>query len=234
MIISFEGFQGSGKTTMGVAFAYEEHIRNGRKVIANNHLNFDFQHFSLEWFLEHIADGELEDCILFLDEMYQIADSRSSQTKLNKLFTYFVVQTRKRGVDLYICTHHLDHIDLRLRRAVDIRGACRYYAEKPCRKCRCKQCGGSGKLGGNTCPACGGRGGTGEYLGKPCDRCLGYGELGWVRATFLDRRLRRRYTSDNIFGGPLFANKYWHLFNSYDRIPMQARVVQGIDIEEIV
>ena len=82
--------------------------------------------------------------ILLTDEMYQMADSRSTQTKLNKLWTYFVVQTRKRGVDMYICTHHLDHIDLRLRRAVDIRGSCRFYPEAPCKKCKCKKCGGSG------------------------------------------------------------------------------------------
>jgi len=227
MIISCEGFQGTGKTTMAVALNYEEHMVNGRRIISNNHLNFDYQHFSLEWFLEHVADGELEDCNLLLDEMYQIADSRSSQTKLNKLFTYFVVQCRKRNVDLYICTHHLDHIDLRLRRAVDIRGSCRYYPERPCKKCRCKVCGGTGKVNGYPCEACDGKGGTGEYLGKPCDRCLGYGELGWVRGNFLDRRLRKRYTLE------LFGNRYWHLFNSYERIPMQAKIFQGIDTSEV-
>ena len=170
------------------------------------------QHFDIAWFLEHLVDGELEDCILFLDEMYQIADSRSSATKLNKLFTYFTVQCRKRGVDLYICTHHLDHIDLRLRRAVDIRGACRYYPEVPCKKCK----------------------GAKEYKGEPCDRCKGYGELGWSRVHFLDRRLRRRYTSDDILGGPIFGPNYWHLFNTKERIPIQARIIQGIDTMEVV
>lgn len=206
MIVSFEGSMGCGKTTMAVALADEEHRLNDRKIISNDHLNMDYTHFDLAWFLEHLVDGEMENCILFLDEMYQIVDSRSSATKLNKLFTYFVVQARKRDVDLYICTHHMDHIDLRLRRAVDIRGACRYHSEVPCRKCH----------------------GSGEYDGKPCDRCLGYGELGWVRAHFLDRRLRKRYTLD------VFANKYWHLFNTKERIPMQARILQGIDVLEVV
>lgn len=204
-IVSFEGIQGCGKTTVAVALCDEEYRENGRKIVSNDHLNLPYTHFDIAWFLEHLIDSELEDCILLLDEMYQIADSRSSATKLNKLFTYFIVQARKRDVDLYICTHHLDHIDLRLRRAVDIRGACRFYPEKPCKKCR----------------------GRGETGGTPCDRCLGYGELGWVRVYFLDRRLRRRYSLE------VFANRYWHLFNTRERIPMQARIFQGIDTLEV-
>jgi len=170
----------------------------------------------------------MEDCILILDEMYQIADSRSSQTKLNKLMTYFIVQTRKRNVDLYLCTHHLDHVDLRLRRAVDIRGACRFYLERPCRKCRCSVCHGTGLVNGLVCTECNGVGGTGKYNGKPCDRCMGYGEGGWERISFLDRRLRRRYSIE------LWGPMYWHLFNSYERIPMQARILRGIDTEMLV
>ncbi len=241
MIISFEGAQGTSKTTAAVAFAYEEYFRYGKRVISNDHLNFpkiDGQelptHFDLAWFLEHLVDGELEDCVLFLDEMYQIADSRSSGTKLNKLFSYFIVQCRKRGVDLYICTHHLDHVDLRLRRAIDVRGACRYYPEEPCRKCRCGHCGGTGRIGRDSCDECKGIGGTGEYKGSVCDRCLGYGTLGYSRVHFLDRRARRRYTSDDVLGGPIFGPKYWHLFNTKERIPIQARILQGIDLAEVV
>lgn len=205
MIVTMEGVMGSGKTTAAVALAYEEFKNNGKKVISNTHLNFDYTHLDLAWFVEHVVDAELEDCVLILDEMYQIADSRSSQTKLNKLFTYFVVQTRKRGVDLYICTHHLDHIDLRIRRAADIRGACRSSEEKPCHKCH----------------------GSGKYDGAPCERCLGYGLVGMVKVNFLDRRLRRRYSLE------ILGNRYWHLFNTYERIPIQARILQGIDVVEV-
>lgn len=228
MLVSLEGFQGSGKTTAAIALAYEEHKRIGRRVISNQPLQFEHQKFSIEWFLEHFSDNELEDCILIVDEMYQICDSRSSNTKLNKLFTYFVVQTRKRGVDMYICTHHLDHVDLRLRRAVDIRGSCRHHLEKPCKKCRCRVCGGSGQMvGGEVCGACNGVGGTGLVHGKPCDRCLGYGESGTVAVRFLDRRMRRRYSA--TFFGP----DYWHLFNTRERIPLQAKILQGIDTIEV-
>ena len=236
MIISFEGIQGMGKTTAAVAIAYEEHLATGKKVISNTHLNFDYQHFDLAWFLEHLVDHEMEDCLLVLDEMYQLADSRSSATKLNKLVTYFVVQARKRNVDWYVCTHHIDHIDLRLRRAIDIRGSCRGHEERPCKACRCRACGGVGSIMGGACEVCGGVGGTGQVGGQPCERCLGYGKIGWFRVNFLDRRMRKRYPSDVLpyFNGPILGNKYWHLFNTRERIPMQARILQGIETLEVI
>ncbi|KKN45386.1 hypothetical protein LCGC14_0683720 [marine sediment metagenome] len=234
MIVTWEGQQGSGKTTAAVAFAYEEHKANGRKVISNNHLNFDFTKFSLEFFIEHLADHEMEDCVLFLDEMYQIADSRSSGSKLNKLFTYFMVQTRKRNVDVYFCTHYLDHVDLRLRRAADIRNSCKYRSHV-CPKCKCKKCGATGQLrsdGRNTpCSVCNGVGGTGldPKTDQPCETCMGYGQLGWITLNIVDRRVKTRYTPPD-----LFANPYWHLFDSWDRLPMPAKVLQGIDTAEIM
>lgn len=230
MIISFEGLMGNGKTTAAVALAYEEHKKTGKLVYSNDHLNFDgYRHFDTAVFVEKVIGEELENMILLTDEMFQMADSRSSATKLNKLWTYFAVQTRKRDVDMYICTHNLDHIDLRLRRAVDIRGSCRFYPEKPCKKCRCRRCGGTGRIvNGDYCLECDGVGGTGRIHGNPCDRCLGYGERGWVKVFFLDRRLRRRYTLE------MFGPSYWHLFNTKERIPMQARILQGIDTAEVL
>jgi len=230
MIITWEGIQGCGKTTAAVAIAYEESKRTGKLVYSNDHLNFpDYRHFDTAVFVEKVVGEELEDMILLTDEMYQMADSRSSQTKLNKLWTYFAVQTRKRGVDMYICTHSLMNIDVRLRQAADIRGSCRYYPESPCSKCKCKNCGGQGSFpGGEICPACQGIGGTGEVHGQPCDRCKGYGQLGWVKIFFLDRRLKRKYTME------LFGPNYWHLFNTRERIPLNAKVLQGISTEELI
>ena len=113
-----------------------------KKIICNNHLNFPYTHFDPEYLLEHLEDEEIEDCILILDEAYQMGlDSRSTSSKFNKLLFYFVAQTRKRGVDLYMCTHHIDALEKRVRRAVDIRGTCRYNkgpieAEKPVKQRR--------------------------------------------------------------------------------------------------
>lgn len=222
--------QGTGKSTAAVGASVEENKRTGKLIYSNDHLNHpDYRHFDTAVFVEKVIGEELEDMILLTDEMYQMADSRSSATKLNKLWTYFVVQTRKRGVDMFICTHVFDHIDLRLRRATDVRGSCRYYPENPCKKCRCRKCGGTGFLqGGLICPECEGRGGTGQVNGQPCERCKGYGQWGVVKVFCLDRRIRRRYELE--FFGP----DYWHIFNTKERIPINARVLKGIDTLEYV
>ena len=191
-IVSFEGYQGSGKSTAAVACAYENYKQYGRKIISNNHLTCDYTHFDLAYFLEHIADGELENCTLLLDEAYQYMDNRLSQTKLSKLFTYFIVQTRKRGVDLYICTHHIMHVDVKLRRATDIRGACREFIQDPCPKCK----------------------GIGQYKEERCPVCLGFGKTGWIRVSFLNKRRRRRMTME------IFGPNYWSLFDTKERIPI--------------
>jgi hypothetical protein len=113
--------------------------QRGRRILSNNHLSptfGEYTFFDAKYFVEHLQDVELEQSSLLLDEAYIYMDARTGQGKLNKLFTYFTVQTRKRGVDMYVCTHHIDVLDKRLRRAVDVRGTCRYTKEDPCRKCK--------------------------------------------------------------------------------------------------
>lgn len=215
-IWTFEGPQGYGKTLSAVAIAYEEYKNYGKKVICNNHLNFPYTHFNLQYFLDHFTDRELENCVLILDEAYQYMDSRLTQTKLNKLFTYFVVQTRKRGVDLFVCTHHINNVDIRLRRAVDVRGACSYFPENPC-----KLCGGKGVRGNN---------------GDKCSRCLGYGQTGFARVSFLQLRgpasklsnKRRRFTVE------IFAPRYWSLYDTHERLPIQKKMFEGLEALEVV
>lgn len=105
----------------------EEAYREPKKVICNDHLNFPYTHLDPKYFLEHLEDEELEDCILLFDEPAQAGlDSRSTATKFNKLMTYFFAQSRKRGVEIYLCLLHIDMIDKRIRRWVDVRGTCRF------------------------------------------------------------------------------------------------------------
>jgi len=105
----------------------EEASRDHKKVICNNHLNFPYTHFDPQYFLEHLEDEEMEDCILIYDEPAQAGlDSRSTSTKFNKLMSYFVGQSRKRGVDIYFCLLHIDMMEKRIRRWIDVRGTCRF------------------------------------------------------------------------------------------------------------
>ena len=174
-IFTFEGVMGSGKTLSACALAYLEHTR-GREIISNVHVNFPFRQLDTQFFVDHMMDTELTDCVMILDEAYIYLDARTSASKLNKLFTYFIAQTRKRGVDLYVCIHHIDTLDKRLRRAIDVRGTCRYRKEIPCMKCK-----GEKEVQIKK---------TEEY--EACDRCNGYGVRGTANMTFFDMRTGKR------------------------------------------
>ena len=183
----------------------------------------------MEWFLENISkDEELNDTDVLLDESYQIMDSRAGMTKQNRLFTYFAVQTRKLGVDLYLPTHSIENIDIRIRRATDIRGTCKTYTTF-CPKCKCKKCKGAGTLNGRPCDECDGNGGTGLVNGEPCLECLGYGKLCLTRVFALDKRAHRRYTVDITPPDYRYSNFYFRFFNTKERIPLAARLLTGID-----
>lgn len=182
------------------------------KVISNTELNIRDSEgknivttFDTDYFVAHVLDHEMEDCILLLDEAYLYIDSRSGQSKMNKLFSYFVAQTRKRGVEMYVCVQHIDLIDKRLRRAVDERGTCKYLKEAPCSKC-----GGIGKIQQRQ------KGGI-QGPEETCSRCLGYGETGWATTTVWNKRTGERKRI-RIFGPGVF----W-LFDTKEILKVQGK-----------
>ncbi len=230
MITTFEGVMGSGKTLSAIALACSEHYQNGKKIISNIHLGFPYQRFDMQYFIEHLQDNVLNNCITVLDEAQQFLDARRSGGRANILWTYYTVQTRKRGVDLYACFHHIDVMDKRFRRQVDVRGTCRYEKEDPCTKCR-----GDGRLvkGNVVCPVCGKDGegpspdcsyckGTGEV----CPRCLGYGVTGWATTRFLDLRTGKR-SKIRVFGPAFFG-----MYNTNETIPFTGKQMR-IPVEDL-
>lgn len=185
------------------------------KIITNTVLNIKDEKgqslvtkFDTEYFLAHVQDLEMMDCILMWDEAYLYMDSRSSGSKMNKLTSYFIAQTRKRDVDMFVCVQHIDLVDKRLRRAVDERGTCRYRKESPCTACN--GLGKTEKKGRNGDP--------GESI--QCSRCLGYGETGWATSVFWNKRTGERKRI-KIFGPAVF----W-LFDTKELIPMQGKSLQ--------
>jgi len=238
MISTLEGLMGSSKSLTSVALLFMDFLENGRKIISNDHLKFPHIYMDLKHFVDHVADNEMSDSTILLDEGYLLMDSRTSSGKLNKLFTYFIAQTRKRNVDMYICTHHIDHVDKRLRRAVDIRGSCRYVKEEPCRKCAgsgdakgpgqgvCRKCFGRGVLFTclkeepltyedwriEVCDEC-----KGLQIGNACDRCMGWGKTGWGTTRFFNRRRGKR--SRLVIKGAAF----WDLYSTEELVPFSKK-----------
>lgn len=244
MIVTLEGPMGSGKTVTATALAYAESVQNSRRILSNFHLNFPYQLFDPTWFLEHITDEELTNCILLWDEGMQGLDS-SVRSKFSRLILYFVAQTRKRDVDMYVCCHNLDELDKRLRRKVDIRGTCSCYEEDPCRECKgekivsprkgmCSKCTGTGQLygdgetDGQECSECGGTG-----KGTLCRRCWGYGKTGWYTTRLIDLSVRvlaqgrRKVRKIRVFGPP-----FWSLYDTEERISFTAKQMR-VPVEDL-
>jgi len=133
VIILFEGALGSGKSLASTAFAIRDHIATKRRIISSTHIYnlgdyyeyLDYTRF-LRWMNE---DEELQNAIVVLDEAYLFVDSRLSQSALSRLLSYFFLQTRKRHVDLYVCSQQYELVDVRLRRNVDVRAICNFDKE---------------------------------------------------------------------------------------------------------
>ncbi len=98
---------------------------------------------------------------------------------------------------MYVCTHHIDVLDKRLRRAIDVRGSCRYIRESPCQGCK-----GAGYVKKK----------RGRGLVITCPRCLGYGHTGWAITDFLHQYTGQR--SRAIIQGPAV----WPLYDTRELV----------------
>lgn len=115
------GTLGSGKTLSMVRDLYFDNKNKNRRIISNLILNFTSKIISQKFF-DSFSDGqtqELFDLDLGIDELHIFLDSRSSTSRGNKYLSYFVLQTRKRGVELKGTTQFYDQIDRRLRKVCD-------------------------------------------------------------------------------------------------------------------
>lgn len=121
------GPMGSGKTTVITAMGVLAQQLDKVKLFSNYALsNIEYTYFHPTEFADLMNSEELNNAVILLDEAYLLMDSRSSGARINRLFSAFIYQARKRSVDVYIATHHPDHIDKRIRRAMNFRWRPRY------------------------------------------------------------------------------------------------------------
>ncbi len=127
MIVGIIGKRGSGKT-ITMAKTVKDMLKKGKTVYTNFHINLkaiDKKYHSKihlldSNFFKNYKDFKLYNCALFLDEIYIYIDSRSSMSKRNRLWSYFINQTRKRDVDLYFTTQFFRQVEVRLRDSTEI------------------------------------------------------------------------------------------------------------------
>ena len=122
MIVGIIGKRGCGKT-ITMAKTVKDMLEKGRTIYTNFHINkkgidkkyYKKIHLLDNEFFKNYKDFKLYNCALFLDEVYVYIDARTSMSKRNRLWSYFINQTRKRDVDLYYTTQFFRQVELRLR-----------------------------------------------------------------------------------------------------------------------
>lgn len=105
-----------------------EDLEQGKTVYTNFHLNLKSidkkYHKQIKLldnvFFENYKNFQLYDCSVYIDEAYIFFDSRMSQSKKNRIFSYFVCQTRKRTVNLVMSCQLFRSIDVRVRNQIEL------------------------------------------------------------------------------------------------------------------
>lgn len=122
MIVGIEGGLGTGKTILMVRYLkkdsenkHELYCNFGLKGVPYGPLDV------LEILKMQEGKVTLQNVSIAIDEITVFADCRTSMKKLNRLLSYFILQTRKRNVTLYYTTQDINMIDLRLANHTDIR-----------------------------------------------------------------------------------------------------------------
>jgi len=120
MINAIVGGLGSGKTLLMIFLLYLEK-RSGKLVMTNmSSVSYQDKPLHFEELLQDVQDNHaLNNIALGLDEVHIFLDSRSAMSKSSKVASYFILQTRKRNVNLYFTSQHIGQVDIRLRNMID-------------------------------------------------------------------------------------------------------------------
>lgn len=119
LVIGYTGRRGAGKTTAMTMDAYN-YMLAGYTVYTNMR-SLSFATCIEEEQILALADlDEFHDCVLVLDEIQVLFDSRRAARKQNVQFLYFIQQIRKRNVNLLYTTQFSRRIDVGIREHTDI------------------------------------------------------------------------------------------------------------------
>lgn len=115
MIIGILGGMGSGKTLL-LSKLLRDDLKVKKKIYSNYKLAFKHQILETEDIYKYAEqEEELSNLSIGLDEIYLYVDSRLSSQKKNRIYSYFLLQTNKRDVNLYYTAQRLNTVDKRFR-----------------------------------------------------------------------------------------------------------------------
>jgi len=126
----YKGRRGCGKTLTMVKDALNFYD-NGWTIYSNFDICIPYKKITNEDIINLVENENIKDCVLLIDEIQTIVDSRRSMKKDNLNFSYFVQQIRKRNIILLCTTQFTRTTDLRLREHTDIVVKPKIYHEYP-------------------------------------------------------------------------------------------------------
>lgn len=98
-----------------VYYAYE-YQKKGYNIYSNLKLNFPYTPLTQELLFEYTkGQKQFNKAIFLIDEIYLFMDSRSAGSNKVKMYTYFILQTSKRNVNLFGSLQYYGSVDKRFR-----------------------------------------------------------------------------------------------------------------------
>jgi len=130
MIILYKGRRGAGKTLTMVKDALNFYDK-GWDIYSNFDISIPYKKVVNDDLINLATNDNINNCVLLVDEIQLLIDSRRSMKKESLNFTYFIQQIRKKGIILLCTTQFTRTVDVRLREHVDIVVKPRIYREYP-------------------------------------------------------------------------------------------------------
>jgi hypothetical protein len=112
-----EGIVGAGKSVVLTYHGYQAY-KKGQIVYANYRLAFPHKRLNLKNIVQELP--RLRDATILFDEAQNQVSARQFMSANNIMFSKFVKQTRKSGIDLYIATQQAIGIDIDIRRNLHV------------------------------------------------------------------------------------------------------------------
>ncbi len=121
MIVIYTGRRGAGKTLTMIKDAINFY-HDGWRIYSNMYsLNIPHTYISEEEMLGIDKHSGINDCVLIVDEIQLLLESRRSQKNTNVKFSHFIQQIRKRNIVMLCTTQFSGTVDVRLRQHIDVR-----------------------------------------------------------------------------------------------------------------
>lgn len=124
MLSVLEGNVGTGKTLLSVILCFFANL-NKKKIVCNFHLKgIKYELLDIKKFLRQ----GYENALIIIDEAYVYFESRTSMSLDNRLSSYILFQSRKKGIDIVLTFQLLRSIDIRFRELIDIYIKCNKHS----------------------------------------------------------------------------------------------------------